>query len=220
MRTKLKTFKTKFIKNRKNKYIVSGQTGHKLRYLVAHLAAKIILKDAATPISKAKMKAARQVGLKVKEDMPNDSEVEYFLSSERNIFGNTDFTKELKKMRLKTLTIMEDLGGLNIRLAGPLVEGSRIEVPEISLLHYCDNEKLMEYNLINNGIRYTVTEKQFFFGINTHRAITFILTDYTPRFAVSILPTNVMRSVVKLSAHGQSIPTISHNKLKLLVEDH
>ena len=200
--------------------MTSFNDNQKKREYLAYLAAKIILGGGEISFKLAKKKAAKQANLLKKNLLPSDEEIRLHLQSQRNIFkseSGKDKTHATELIEL-LLLIMEPFLEFNISLTGPIVDGKENPSKEINFHVYTDDEKKLEYLLIDSDYKFTITDRRFWFGGSIQKIPTYMVESNELSFNISMFSRKTVKQKIKHTRNGEFILIASFEKLKNMSE--
>jgi hypothetical protein len=123
-----------------------------LRRQIASAAARLIAEEGIRDYGLAKRKAARQLGIGPKEDLPTNSEIEEAVRAYQSLYFADEQPEQLRTLRNATLTLMAELGRFNPYATGGVVDGTAGRFTAIQLQVFADSAKEVELFLLNNGV--------------------------------------------------------------------
>jgi len=176
-----------------------------LREQIAQLAARLIAEDGVDDWGLAKKKAARMLGLADAHCLPTNVELEAALIEHQRIFYEDAQREELHWLRSQAIDLMDLFERFDPHLAGPVLSGAIGKYPTIHLHLYSDDEKAVEWFLMNQAIPYDPSQRRVFIA---GAAAT------VPCFELNVEGTDVhllqftvehRRQPVRLTAEGRSM---------------
>jgi hypothetical protein len=132
------------------------------RRAIAAQAARLIAADGIVDYGAAKRKAARQLGFRDTDGLPDNAEIEAELRAYQSLFQNQEQRSRLAELRRIALTVMRDLEPYRPLLAGSVWNGTAPRGAAIEIDVFTDEGKLLELSLINRGIAFTTLERPHF----------------------------------------------------------
>lgn len=132
-----------------------------MRRLIAHEAARLIAGDGSLDYGTAKRKAARQLGVPDSRALPDNLEIEEALRSYQALYQGDKQKNQLKNLRQLAMEYMSLLEAFDPHLTGPVLNGTAGQYSEINLQLFGDDEKELEFFLLNRGIDYARGEVRF-----------------------------------------------------------
>jgi hypothetical protein len=154
------------------------------RTLIAHTAAQLIADSGFTHYGKAKRKALSRLGASAHAMLPTDEQVEAALA--QHFEGDANHAELIYEMRICALEFMRQIPSLQTQLVGAVANGIATEHFPISLECFVDDEKSVNFTLLNLGIDPEAVE------VNAHQIKTmcfkFEFNDWP--FELTVLPTD------------------------------
>ncbi len=133
-----------------------------LREQIAQLAARLIAEDGIDDWGLAKKKAARTLGLTEAHCLPTNAELEAALLEYQRIFAEDEQREELHWLRSQALDLMDLFERFQPHLVGPVLSGAIGKYPTIHLHLFADDEKAIEWFLLNESIPYDPSQRRVF----------------------------------------------------------
>lgn len=124
------------------------------RYEVAALAARWVVEE-GLDFGSAKKKALHSLGLNGRSFLPDNVLLEAAVRDYLDTFCADTQPAELLALRQCALHWMERLQGFRPHLTGAVWQGTATRLSDIYLQLFCDDVKLAEFSLIDQGVRYT-----------------------------------------------------------------
>ena len=131
-----------------------------LRTVLAQEAARIILQQGIEDYRTAKLKAAENRGLRNYGALPNNREIEAAVAEHNRIFGGTDHTDMLHRLRNLALTVMYDLESFAPCLVGSVLSGNVTAHSGINLHLFSDASESVSMELHYRGIRHSPMQRR------------------------------------------------------------
>ena len=125
------------------------------RSRIAQTTARLIAEHGLTDWNVAKRKACRELGLPVREALPDNDEVEQALRDYNSLFLAEEQPARLRQQRLEALRWMDRLSQWNPVLTGAVAAGWATAHSEIRLELEAEDAKSVELALINAGVEYS-----------------------------------------------------------------
>lgn len=147
------------------------KSSQKLRMEIAEIAARLIADNGALDYHSAKKKAASQLGLSPNKNLPTNHEIEKALIGYQNLFQADTHKNQLRALRIQAIQAMKMLRQFRPLLVGPVASGTATRNSEIILHLYSDRLEHIALFLTEQGIPYTLAEKQV--KINSTKSIVF-----------------------------------------------
>jgi hypothetical protein len=167
-----------------------------LRQAIAQQAARMMAEEGVVDYSRAKRKAARQLG--VAEDdrcLPSNAEVESALRVHHEIFHSDEQPQLLHQLRSEALSIMQLLAQFNPHLAGSVLDGTAGRFAETQIHLFVDSLKDVELFLLKHNIPYQVEEKSSRFGHEKRLLPVFVLEGRSGVVRLVVFDTDDLRSL-------------------------
>jgi hypothetical protein len=174
-----------------------------LRRLIAQHAARMMAEEGMADYSRAKRKAARQLGSDDDRCLPSNAEIEHELRLHHEIFHSAAQPQLLHQLRAEALSAMRLLGRFNPHLSGAVLDGTAGRYAETEIHLFVDSLKDVELFLLNSNIPYQMDEKLYRFGNEKRRLPVFVLEGTHGTIRLTIFATNDLRALPK-GAPGNS----------------
>jgi hypothetical protein len=123
-----------------------------MRRLIAFEAARLLAGDGGLDYGSAKRKAARQLGAPDSRSLPDNLEVEEALRSYQSLYQGNSQKDQLHSLRQLAMEYMVMLEAFDPHLTGPVLNGTAGQHSKISLQLFWDDEKDVEFFLLNRKI--------------------------------------------------------------------
>ena len=136
--------------------------GAHARRAIAAQAARLIAEDGVTEFGAAKRKAARQLGFRDNDGLPDNEEIEVALRAYQSLFQNNEQRERLLALRQVALEVMRDMADFNPCLSGPAWNGTATRGAGVDICVFTDASKHLEMWLINRGIAFATAERAHF----------------------------------------------------------
>jgi hypothetical protein len=146
------------------------------RRAIAAQAARLIAEDGLTDYAWAKRKAARQLGFRDSEPLPDNREVEDAVRDYQSVFQADEQRERLAALRARAQRIMENLAAFQPMLAGGAWSGVATRGSGVDIDLFCDGDKPVEMHLLNHGFPYRSSERCHFDPAIARR-VTVLTTD-------------------------------------------
>ena len=130
---------------------------------IAASAARWVAED-GMEYGAAKRRAIKELGLPARTPLPSNESVEAAVREHVSIFYADTQPKELAVLRSLARTWMQRLSPFRPHLAGSVWRGTATRHSDLYLQLFCDDSKSAEIWLIDQGVRYDVTEVPGFQG--------------------------------------------------------
>ncbi|MFZ4499647.1 MAG: hypothetical protein ACOYMX_08080 [Burkholderiales bacterium] len=131
-----------------------------LREAIAQAAARMIAEDGLHDYGLAKRKAARQLGLSERQELPNNDEIEAAVRAYREVFQTDTHPDLLHELRSIAVEVMEQMQRYRPQLTGSVLNGTAGPESDINLLLYADSDKDVEIDLLNRNIPFEAGERK------------------------------------------------------------
>lgn len=122
---------------------------------IAHAAARMVVEE-GLEYGPAKRRAAKQLGLTGRGDLPGNDEVEDAVFEYLSIFCADTQPAELRALRELAALWMDRLAEFRPHLIGAIWRGTATRLNDVHLQLYCDDPKSAEIMLLNRGLDYEV----------------------------------------------------------------
>lgn len=122
---------------------------------IAHAAARLVVEE-GLEYGAAKRRAAKQLGLTGRGDLPDNDQVEDAVVEYLAIFCADTQPAELRALRELAAVWMERLAEFRPHLTGAVWRGTATRLNDIHLQLYCDDSKSAEILLLDKGMDYDV----------------------------------------------------------------
>ncbi|MBL8377325.1 MAG: UDP-N-acetylmuramate--alanine ligase [Burkholderiales bacterium] len=139
-----------------------SRTGRNGRREIAAQAARLIAEGGLTDYGAAKRKAARQLGFRDSDALPDNAEVEAAVRSYQSVFQADEQRDRMEDMRATALEVMQDLALFNPLVSGGTWTGVATRGSRIDLDLFSDGEKPVEMVLLNRGLPYRTSLRKHF----------------------------------------------------------
>jgi len=122
---------------------------------IAATAARMVVEE-GLEYGPAKRRAAKQLGLTGRGDLPDNSELEEAVFEYLSVFCADTQPAELRALRELAAMWMGRLAEFRPHLTGAIWRGTATRLNDIHLQLYCDDSKSTEITLLNKGIAFEV----------------------------------------------------------------
>ena len=122
---------------------------------IAAAAARLVVEE-GLEYGPAKRRAAKQLGLIGRGNLPDNNEVEDAVREYLSVFCADTQPAELQALRRLAAKWMDRLAEFRPHLTGAVWRGTATRLNDIHLQLYCDDAKTAEITLINQGLQYEV----------------------------------------------------------------
>lgn len=131
-----------------------------LREAIAQAAARMIAEDGLHDYGLAKRKAARQLGVSDRQQLPNNDEIDAAVRAYREVFQTDSHPELLQELRNIAVDVMMQMSRYQPQLTGSVLNGTAGPESDVNLLLYADSDKDVEIDLLNRGIPFEVGERK------------------------------------------------------------
>ena len=114
------------------------------------------------------------------------------------------------------LLVMEPFLEFNISLTGPMVNGKENPSKEINFHAYTDDQKKLEYLLIDRDYKFSIADRKFWFGGCMRQIPTYIVESDVLSFNISTFSGKTIRQKIKKNPNGEFILIAGFEKLKYM----
>ena len=132
------------------------------RRAIAAQAARLIAEDGLADFGTAKRKAARQLGFRESDGLPDNLEVEEALRAYQSLYQNNEQRARLLELRQVALEVMREFEAHTPYLTGPVWKGTAARGAGVDINLFTDLQKQVELHLLNQGVPYTTSERGHF----------------------------------------------------------
>lgn len=174
------------------------------RRAIAAQAARLIAEDGLADFGAAKRKAARQLGFRESDGLPDNGEVEEALRAYQTLFQNDEQRARLTDMRRVALALMEEFSAFRPCLAGATWNGTATRGGAIDIDLFTDEQKPLELLMINRGSPFTTIDRPHFNKSLHWRVPVFRFTADGYDVRLSVFGRADERQAFKADAYGQA----------------
>ncbi|HEY4371289.1 MAG TPA: hypothetical protein VGN52_05175 [Burkholderiales bacterium] len=132
------------------------------RRAIAAQAARLIAEDGVGDFGSAKRKAARQLGFRESDGLPDNDEIEEALRTYQTLYQNDEQRARLLDLRHVAVEVMREFEAHSPYLAGSVWKGTASRGAGVDINLFTDLEKQVEMALLGRGIEYTTSERSHF----------------------------------------------------------
>lgn len=186
----------------------SGRTGlvpgQQMRQRIAQLAARLMAEDGLQDFSRAKRKAARQLGANDSRYLPNNQEIEQELRVYQELFQQDEHPERLQGLRRLAAEVMRQLEPFNPRLAGSVLNGTATRHSDVNLEIFPASLKDIELFLLNRKMAYRNGERLVRVGRELRAVPVITLTDYPAEVEVTVYGEEDLRQLPRVAQDGKS----------------
>lgn len=129
-----------------------------LRREIAALAARLMAEEGVRDYGFAKRKAAKQLGARDSDMLPNNAEIEAELRAWQALYQDEEQAERIRYMREAALGLMRRLEDFNPYLTGAVLDGTAGRYAEIEIDLFPDSTKDVEIFLLNQNLPYAHRE--------------------------------------------------------------
>jgi hypothetical protein len=172
-----------------------------MRRLIAQQAARMMAEEGLADYSKAKRKAARQLGCDEDHGLPSNAEIEQELRLHHEIFHSDSQPQLLHLLRSEALRVMQLLERFNPHLAGAVLDGTAGRYADTEIHLFADSLKDVELFLLNKNIPYQSDEKAYRISGEKQRLPVFLLDGVHGTIRLIIFATDDLRALPRNSTH-------------------
>lgn len=121
---------------------------------IAQCAARLVVED-GKDFASAKIQAVRVLGLPARCALPSNAQLESAVRTHIALFCPESQALELRALRVQALVWMQRLAEFNPFLSGAVWNGTATQLSPIYLQLFCEDPKMPEIFLLNQGFPYT-----------------------------------------------------------------
>jgi hypothetical protein len=169
-----------------------------MRRRIAHEAARLIAEDGGLDYGFAKRKAARQLGAADSRNLPDNREIEEALRSYQALYQGQEQRDRLALLRGIAIEYMEQLADFDPHLTGSVLNGTAGRHSDINLQLFTDNDKELEFFLMNRQIACKRSEIRLDGQTYPH----YSLEDARASIEMTVYPLNELRQMRRSQADG------------------
>lgn len=130
---------------------------------IAQVAARCVVEE-GLGFGPAKQRALKQLGLPARTALPDNELLEEAVREYIQVFCADTQPQELQALREEALRWMQRLDAYRPHLGGAVWNGTATRHSDIYLQLFCDDPKMLEIDLINQGVDYQVSTVTGFQG--------------------------------------------------------
>jgi hypothetical protein len=179
-----------------------GAMAHARRAIAAQ-AARLIAEDGLADYGAAKRKAARQLGFRESDGLPDNAEVEEAVRAYQSLYQNQEQRERLGDLRRVGLDVMRRFADHRPYLAGAVWNGTATRGAPVDIDLFTDEAKRVEMLLLNEGIPYRTAERAHFVRGIDARVPVLVFERDDCEIRVSLFAEADERNALKPDAHGQ-----------------
>lgn len=181
-----------------------SRSGRHGRREIAAQAARLIAEGGLTDYGAAKRKAARQLGFREVDALPDNAEVEAAVRSYQELYQADEQRGRIESMRAAALELMQELAGFSPMISGGVWTGVATRGSRIDLDLFCDGEKPVEMFLLNRGLPYQTSLRRHF-DPRTDRQVTCFTAQISGfEVCLSVFMPNDLRSACRMDSTGRA----------------
>jgi len=135
------------------------------RLRLARTAARLMAEDGVSGFAHARRKAADQLGIRDKGQLPSNAEIEQALQEHQRLFQASSQQRYLHHARQTAMEAMHFLRDFDPRLTGPVLSGTVTRYHPITLHLFCDDPGAVALFLLERGIPCESGERRLNFGV-------------------------------------------------------
>ena len=121
------------------------------RRRVAHEAARLLAQEGSHDYARARLKAARRLGILDDASQPRPQDIDLALREYRRLF-QPDAAPQLQQRREAAAEALRFFEGFAPRLAGPVLEGTADARTPVTVHLHCDDPEQVARHLVHAGI--------------------------------------------------------------------
>lgn len=174
------------------------------RRAIAAQAARLIAEDGLADYGAAKRKAARQLGFRESDGLPDNGEVEEALRTYQTLFQNDEQRDRLADMRDVALDLLDEFAAFRACLGGATWNGTATRGAPIDIDLFTDEQKPLELLMINRGTSFTTTDRPHFNKALSSRIPVYRFTESGYDIRLSGFGRADERMAFKPDANGQA----------------
>ncbi len=179
-----------------------GALAHARRAIAAQ-AARLIAEDGLADFGTAKRKAARQLGFRDSDGLPDNTEVEEALRAYQALYQNQEQRERLDMLRRTGLEVMRVFAAHQPHLAGAVWNGTATRGAPIDIDLFTDDAKQVEMILLNRGVTYRTAERPHFLRGSEARVPVLVFERDDCEVRLSLFARADERNALKPDPQGQ-----------------
>ncbi len=190
------------------------------RSLLAQAAARLIAESGLRDFSLARRKAAAQLNIHQRSNLPSDAEIDLALREYQRLYQHHQQTTELHQLRLSALQAMQRLQRFKPQLVGPVLDASANRHTPITLHLFADTVEEVAIFLMEQHIPFSQEEVLLHFGRGTTQRLPllrFIAGD--SELELILFTSAVNRSRPRDPHNNQPMPRADRTQLQQLLEE-
>lgn len=171
-----------------------------MRRRIAEAAARLLAQDGSQDYGSAKRKAARQLGAADSQNLPDNQEIESALREYQAIFQCASAPSRLAELRKVAIEYMQRLSEYDPHLTGSVLNGTAGKHSDINLQLFTENEKDIEFLLMQGGEPYRAGERRN--ETNGRIYPRFIIDDPRATIDITVYPAKELHQLKRMHADG------------------
>lgn len=132
-----------------------------LHYGLAQEAARVICEEQVTDYRLAKQKAAERLGLGPRASMPDNASVQQAVLDYQRLFGGSEYTEHLARLRRTALQAMKWLADFEPRLVGAAVSGAINATHRVQLHAFHEKAESLDIFLQDRGVPFEPGDRRY-----------------------------------------------------------
>jgi len=188
-----------------------------MRARIAVAAARLMAEDGIEDFALAKRKAARQLGATATQSLPANEEIETELRAYQALYQGDEQRNRIRELRAVALGAMRSLAEFNPYLAGTVLKGTAGRYADIDLQLFTDDQKAVEFFLVNHNLPYAVSEHRHYCG-DEPRSVPILRLEWQGiPLNVAVYAAKDERSSLKATPAGRPIERAGINAVAALL---
>lgn len=190
------------------------------RILLAQAAARLMAESGQRDFSAAKRKAAEQLGIHQRRNLPDNDEIETALREYLQLFHHHSQNQQLHQLRQTALKAMSLLAPFSPRLVGSVLSGSADQHTPINLHLYAESSEQLAIFLMEHNIPFNQSEQRIrYAGGGEEQRPLFSFFAGENALKLTIFPLNGQRQAPLSPIDGRPMQRASRIELEQLLED-
>ncbi|MBL8383742.1 MAG: hypothetical protein JNM90_11730 [Burkholderiales bacterium] len=174
------------------------------RRAIAAQAARLIAEDGLADYGAAKRKAARQLGFRDSDGLPDNAEIESEVRAYQLLYQNDEQRTRLRELRRVAREVLDDFTAHRPHLTGAAWNGTASRGAGIDIDLFTDDQKMVELSLVNRGVPYTTLERAHFSRLPGRHVPVLRFDREGHEVSLSLYSTADLRSVPRSSPDGRA----------------
>jgi hypothetical protein len=188
-----------------------------LRQRVAQEAARLMVEQGIRDFSLAKRKAAERVGATLRQQLPENGEIEEALAEYLRIFYPESQPQRLRHLRETALRAMKLLERFEPRLVGPTLKGTVDQHSPVNLHLFALQPEEVSWFLLEQRIPHDTAERRYPGKPQQHYPLfSFMAGDV--QVELTVFPIDGLRQAPKSPVDGRPIKRASLESVRRLLE--